>query len=120
MQTGAIGTLAPGGRLFPLGTCWKVGAVAGSPRRTGVYRISARLDWLASDRHSLFFRYSHDQHDGFAPPTGAGRLPSNWADTRNWSDQAVASLISTFTSELVNEFRFSYCLSSVGPKLRRL
>ena len=71
-------------------------------------QASARLDWLASDRHSLFFRYSHDQNDGFAPPTGAGRLPSNWADTSNWSDQAVASLISTFTSELINEFRFSY------------
>ncbi|MDA2926953.1 hypothetical protein MYX78_06930, partial [Acidobacteria bacterium AH-259-G07] len=48
-------------------------------------QASGRIDWQASDEHNVFFRYSHDENDGFSPPTGEGRLPSNWAQTSNWA-----------------------------------
>lgn len=71
--------------------------------------FSTRIDWNVTDRHHAFLRYSHDQNKGFGPQ-GAARLPSNWLQNKNFSDQAVIGLTSTLTEggTVVNDFRFNF------------
>jgi hypothetical protein len=69
--------------------------------------FSTRLDWKVTDNHTAFLRYSHDQNKGFGPRSGAS-LPSNWLQNKNFSDQTVIGITSTFTPTLVNDFRFNY------------
>jgi hypothetical protein len=69
--------------------------------------FSTRLDWRVTDKHSAFLRYSHDQNKGFGPNGGA-ILPSNWLQNKNFSDQGVIGVTSTFTPTLVNDFRFNF------------
>ncbi|HEX5082213.1 MAG TPA: carboxypeptidase regulatory-like domain-containing protein, partial [Blastocatellia bacterium] len=69
--------------------------------------FSTRLDWKVTDNHTAFLRYSHDQNKGFGPRSGAS-LPSNWLQNKNFSDQGVIGVTSTFTPTLVNDFRFNY------------
>lgn len=70
-------------------------------------QISAKFDYRISQRHNLFARYSHDGNKGFGPRSGSP-LPSNWLVNRNWADQSIMGLTSTFRSTLVNDFRFAY------------
>jgi len=69
--------------------------------------FSTRLDLRITDKHNAFLRYSHDQNRGFGPQ-GQPRLPSNWLQNKNFSDQGVIGLTSTLTPTLVNDFRFNY------------
>jgi hypothetical protein len=69
--------------------------------------FSARLDWRVTDKHNAFLRYSHDQNKGFGPNGGAA-LPSNWLQNKNFSDQGVLGVTSTFTPTLINDFRFNF------------
>lgn len=70
-------------------------------------QISAKFDYRINDRHNLFLRYSHDGNSGFGPRGGA-TLPSNWLVNRNWADQSILGLTSSFGATLVNDFRFAY------------
>ncbi|MBY0504881.1 MAG: carboxypeptidase regulatory-like domain-containing protein [Bryobacteraceae bacterium] len=70
-------------------------------------QISAKFDYRINTNHNLFARYSHDGNHGFGPRSGAP-LPSNWLVNRNWADQSIMGLTSTFRSTLVNDFRFAY------------
>ncbi len=67
--------------------------------------IGTRLDYHLNDKNTFFVRYSHDGNDSFAPQ-GSG-LPSTWVSNTNYADSGVASLITTFSPALVNEFRYS-------------
>jgi hypothetical protein len=69
--------------------------------------FSTRVDLKLTDKHSAFLRYSHDQNKGFGPNSGAP-LPSAWLQNKNFSDQGVFGVSSTFTPTLVNDFRFNY------------
>ncbi|MBS1790338.1 MAG: carboxypeptidase regulatory-like domain-containing protein [Acidobacteria bacterium] len=69
--------------------------------------FSTRFDWKVTDKHNAFLRYSHDQNKGFGPNGGAV-LPSNWLQNKNFSDQGVVGITSTFTPSIVNDFRFNY------------
>ncbi|MBL8236968.1 MAG: TonB-dependent receptor [Bryobacterales bacterium] len=70
-------------------------------------QISAKFDYRFNANHNLFARYSHDGNNGFGPRSGQP-LPSNWLVNRNWADQSVLGVTSTFSSTLVNDFRFAY------------
>jgi hypothetical protein len=70
-------------------------------------QLSARFDYRINDRHNLFLRYSHDGNKGFGPRSGSP-MPSNWLVNRNWADQSILGLTSTFGSSLVNDFRFAF------------
>lgn len=69
--------------------------------------FSTRLDWKVTDNHTAFLRYSHDQNRGFGPRSGQS-LPSNWLQNKNFSDQSVLGVTSTFTPTLVNDFRLNF------------
>jgi hypothetical protein len=69
--------------------------------------FSTRIDWKVTDNHTAFLRYSHDQNRGFGPRGGAS-LPSNWVQNKNFSDQGVLGITSSFTPTLVNDFRFNF------------
>jgi hypothetical protein len=69
--------------------------------------FSLRIDWRVTDKHTAFLRYSHDQNKSFGPQGGAA-LPSNWLQNKNFSDQSVLGVTSTFTPTLVNDFRFNF------------
>jgi hypothetical protein len=69
--------------------------------------ISARVDWRASDNHSMFVRYSHDQNSGFGP-SGIPSLPSNWLRNVNRSEQTVVGVTSILTPRLLNDFRYNF------------
>lgn len=69
--------------------------------------FSTRVDWKASNDHTAFVRFSHDQNSGFGPSGGAV-LPSNWLRNVNKSDQTVVGLTSILKSNVVNDFRFNF------------
>ena len=69
--------------------------------------FSTRVDWRASNQHTAFVRFSHDQNRGFGP-SGAAALPSNWLRNVNRSEQNVIGLTSIFTPTLLNDFRFNF------------
>ncbi len=67
-----------------------------------------RLDYRASDKHSMFLRYGHDGNSGFAPNSSTTfTQPSNWATNWNYADSGVFSIISALKPAVVNEFRYS-------------
>lgn len=68
---------------------------------------SVKFDYRINTSHNLFLRYSHDGNNGFGPRSGSP-LPSNWLVNRNWADQSVLGLTSSFGSNVVNDFRFAY------------
>ncbi|MBI3680339.1 MAG: TonB-dependent receptor [Acidobacteria bacterium] len=70
-------------------------------------QYSPRFDFRINNNHTLFLRYSHDGNRGFGPNGGAP-LPSNWLRNTNWADQSLLGLTSTFSSSVVNDFRFVY------------
>lgn len=70
-------------------------------------QISAKFDYRINGNHNLFARYTHDGNNGFGPRSGQP-LPSNWVVNRNWADQSILGVTSTFGSALVNDFRFGY------------
>jgi sarcosine oxidase gamma subunit len=70
-------------------------------------QISAKFDYRINTNHNLFARYSHDGNKGYGPRSGQP-LPSNWLVNRNWADQSVLGVTSTFSSTFVNDFRFAY------------
>jgi hypothetical protein len=77
----------------------------GSPYRGHLF--STRIDWKATEKHSAFLRYSHDQNKGFGPQGGA--VPqSNWLQNRNFSDQGVLNVTSILKPALINDFRFNF------------
>src|SRR5579871_744683 len=69
--------------------------------------LSAKFDYRINDKHTAFARYSHDGNSAFGPAGGA--VPeSNWLVNSNWSDLTTFGLTSTFTPQLINDFRFNY------------
>ena len=68
--------------------------------------VGARIDYHINDKNTAFVRYSHDGNNAFAP-RDTNSLPSAWVVNTNWADSGVASLISSFSAALVNEFRYS-------------
>ncbi len=72
------------------------------------HQASARLDWRMADRHSLFFRFTHDGNKAFGANAAPPPMPSNWLVNTNHSDQFIVGLTSTPSPTLVNDFRFSY------------
>jgi hypothetical protein len=82
-----------------------LGGVFPNPYRGHLF--STRVDWKASDNHTSFFRYSHDQNKGFGPSSMAV-LPSNWLRNENTSEQSVFGLTSILSSAVVNDFRFNF------------
>jgi hypothetical protein len=93
-------------------------------------QLSLRLDYRVNDKHSLFARYSHDGNRN-SGPFGIPVPPSNFVSNKNWSDQSLLGVTSLLTSNLVNDFRFSYfywqnrntpapcngCLGGGGPEV---
>ena len=69
---------------------------------------STRLDYRISDKHSLFFRFSHDGNHTFGLPGSAAVQPSTWVNNINWAQQSVLGVTSTLTPTLVNDFRMQY------------
>jgi hypothetical protein len=77
---------------------------------TAPYRgkqFSGRVDYRLNDKHSGFIRYSHDGNRN-SGPFGIPVPPSNFVSNKNWSDQSILGITSSFTPNLVNDFRFSY------------
>lgn len=68
-------------------------------------QFDTRIDYRLNQKHNAFIRYSHDGNDSFGQHAD-NSLPSNWAENTNYSDSGTFSLISAFTNNLVNEFRF--------------
>jgi len=69
--------------------------------------FSTRIDWRATNNHTAFFRFSHDQNSGFGPSGGLS-LPSNWLRNVNRSQQNVFGLTSILKPNLLNDFRFNF------------
>jgi hypothetical protein len=69
---------------------------------------STRLDYRISDRHSLFFRFSHDGNHTFGLPGSAAVQPSTWVNNINWAQQSVLGVTSSLTPTIVNDFRMQY------------
>lgn len=69
---------------------------------------STRLDYRISDKHTLFFRFSHDGNHTFGLPGAAAVQPSTWVNNINWAEQSVLGLTSSLTPTIVNDFRVQY------------
>ncbi|HEX6894241.1 MAG TPA: hypothetical protein VF146_03155, partial [Bryobacteraceae bacterium] len=69
---------------------------------------STRLDYHLSDKHSLFFRFSHDGNHTFGLPGSNAVQPSAWVNNVNWAQQSVLGLTSTLTPTIVNDLRVQY------------
>ncbi|HEY4086744.1 MAG TPA: TonB-dependent receptor [Bryobacteraceae bacterium] len=78
-------------------------AVYGAPYHANQFDV--RIDYHINQKHNAFVRYSHDGNDSLGQHED-NSLPSNWTENTNYSDSGTLSLISAFTSHLVNEFRF--------------
>jgi hypothetical protein len=68
-------------------------------------QFDTRIDYHLNEKHNAFLRYSHDGNDSLGQHAD-NSLPSNWTENTNYSDSGTFSVISAFTSHLVNEFRF--------------
>jgi hypothetical protein len=82
-----------------------LGGIFPNPYRGHLF--STRVDWKATDKHTAFVRYSHDQNKGFGP-SGNAVLPSNWLRNVNTSEQSVFGLTSVLSSAFLNDFRFNF------------
>jgi hypothetical protein len=69
---------------------------------------STRLDYRISEKHSLFFRFSHDGNHTFGLPGSNAVQPSTWVNNINWAQQSVLGVTSSLTPTLVNDFRVQY------------
>ena len=69
--------------------------------------ITARFDYHITDKHNLFFRYTHDGNGDLGPYYGVGN-PSSWVHNTNYSDQNIIGLTSSLTPNLVSDFRFQF------------
>lgn len=69
---------------------------------------STRLDYHISDKHTLFFRFSHDGNNTFGLPGSAAVQPSTWVNNINWAEQSVLGLTSSLTPTIVNDLRLQY------------
>ncbi|HYL38107.1 MAG TPA: carboxypeptidase-like regulatory domain-containing protein [Bryobacteraceae bacterium] len=69
---------------------------------------STRLDYRISDKHSLFFRFSHDGNHTFGLPGSNAVQPSTWVNNINWAQQSVLGVTSSLTPTMVNDFRVQY------------
>jgi hypothetical protein len=68
-----------------------------------------KLDWQASDRHLVTLRYNYtwsDQKNGTFDVDSWGTSAN--ADEKDYSHAVTGSLISNFSSSLLNEFRFQW------------
>jgi len=79
--------------------------VFGSPYHAKT--LSARFDYRLTSKHTMFARYSHDGNQGVGP-NGGSPFPSSWLKNVNWADQTAFGLTSILTSNIVNDFRFTY------------
>jgi carboxypeptidase family protein len=89
--------------------------VAAPVTKIPTWQIQGRGDWNITDKHNLMFRYTQDSWKNPAPNFGAeGGL---WGDTgfptvdSDWdqpSKNLGTRLTSTFGSNMVNQFQFSY------------
>ena len=68
--------------------------------------MNTRFDYHISDKHTAFFRYTHDGNKNFGVPNLAPTEPSQWNHLNNWSDQYALGITSTLSATLVNDFRF--------------
>lgn len=66
--------------------------------------IGTRIDYAVNAKHTAFVRGNIDKNDSVS---GAG-MESNWIASSNYSYQTQFGLTSVLTSQLVNDFRFSY------------
>ncbi len=70
---------------------------------------SARFDFRLNDRHSMFFRYSHDDNRSYGPPSATTfQQQANWVTNTNWADQAIVGLTSTPKQTIVNDARVGF------------
>jgi hypothetical protein len=68
---------------------------------------SGRVDYRMSNKHSMFFRYSHDGNTN-SGPFGTPVPPSNFVSNKNYVDQQLVGITSVLSGTLVNDFRFSH------------
>ena len=69
-----------------------------------------KVDYKVNDKHSAFVRFSTDNNHNF---NGDGNtMPSYWVPTRNVSTQILGGLSSVFSSNKVNDLRYSYSFYS--------
>ena len=84
-QTGVVGTKLLTPEFAPLSRI--------TPSPSSGNQLSARLDWLANAKNSVFVRQSHEGGFSFAPTTllAAGQLayPSAWTRQPDWADQSL-------------------------------
>ncbi len=69
--------------------------------------VNVRFDYHISDKHNLFFRYTHDGNQDLGPYSGIGN-PSAWVQNSNWSDQSIIGLTSSIKPNLVNDLRAQF------------
>lgn len=81
------------------------GALAEAPYRG--HQASGRVDLRATDKTTLFARYSHDSNTN-SGPFGTPVPPSNFVSNKNYVDQQLVGITTIFTNTLVNDFRFSH------------
>ena len=68
---------------------------------------SGRVDYRFNDKHSMFFRYSHDGNTN-SGPFGIPVPPSNFVSNDNHVDQELVGITSILSNTIVNDFRFSH------------
>jgi hypothetical protein len=66
-----------------------------------------RFDYQPSAKHAGFLRWTNDRNTGYGS-SGGVVFPSQWINNYNWSDQFAVGVTSTWTSNLVTEFRFGF------------
>jgi hypothetical protein len=69
--------------------------------------INVRFDYHLSEKHNMFFRFTHDGNKELGPYSGIGN-PSSWVQNSNWSDQFIAGLTSSITPNIVNDLRAQF------------
>lgn len=108
VNSGFGGPVSVGGVTVPgvvINSVSQFDTVFASPYDGVVFNL--RGDFKLTDKHSLFARYSLDDNEAFAP-VETNVLPSNWRINSNRSTQYQAGLISVFSSNIVNDFRYNF------------
>ncbi len=77
-------------------------------------QTNIKFDYKMNEKHSAFLRFSTDNNRSIN--ADGATMPSYWVPTRNVSTQALGGLTSVFTSNLVNDLRYSY--GSYSGRLR--
>ena len=70
-------------------------------------QIGVKMDYRISEKHTAFFRYSHDGNTN-SGPFGTPVPPSNFVSNSNYVDQFTLGVTSVLRPTLVNDLRFSY------------